>query len=1315
MGVIAYIDPVDAGCLFATNQQVTVRVYNWSCTPVSNVPIQCDVTGTVTTSLTDIVPGPIPVNGYVDFTFTGTLNMTTVGSYNFNSYTQLVGDINPWNDAFSTVINVAGLKVTSFPYFEDFNSGNAYWFAGGQAPPLNNGRNFVLGTVPYLNGAQGNGDSWYVETTSSNNGTFIWVESPVFDFTNLTNPELSFDIKHSLHPSDYFHVEYSINGGTTWAQLGTGPDPLWYSTTNWWQSSYTAPVDVWTHVEQDLCALSGESCVKFRIYGRPYYSEPTYLNYHYFAFDNFSIDDGQPDDIEPVEIVLSGSGTCNPFGTTETIAVIIHNNTCRPLYNVPIDLQLNGGPIISEVIPGPIPRFGNFMYTFTSTLNLNPTGIQNISVTTQLATDSFPSNDNLVENRYSNIPINTFPYAENFDATNGGWVSRSTVEHRYFHWDSLNYLNGAQGNGNSWFCETTTSNNGTFIWVESPIFDLSALSNPQLSFDLKHSLHPSDYFRVEYSINGGTTWTQLGSGASPGWYNTTNYWQNSYTAPVDAWTRVQHSLCALVGQSCVKLRFYGRPYYSHPTYNDYHYFAFDNFEITDGTDVGVIAFTEPVDAGCLFVDTQRVSIRVYNFGCGPVSNVPVRCDVTGVLNTTLTGIVPGPIPVGGFVLYSFPTTIDMTPVGTYNLTAYTQSPTDANNANDTLTTIIDVQQIKINSFPYFEDFNSGPAYWLATGQAPPLNGGRNFVLGAVPYLNGPQGNGDSWYVETTASNNGTFIWVESPVFDFTNVTNPKLQMDIKHSLHPSDYFHVEYSINGGTTWTQLGTGADPYWYNTPNWWQSSYTAPVDEWLHVEHTLCNLIGQPCVKFRCYGRPYYSEPTYTFYHYFAFDNFHITDTPLDVDLDLVTGCFGSNYELEVTVTNNNRQCIALPTITSVDLSYAINGGAPVTQNFTGLNIPFGGSAVVTIPGVNITNNSSTIAVWANNPNGLTDQIFENDTIYGYSSTFPDCNDHCSNATQLGLGTTTASQTSNATSNPGEDPNYAGCGFLTVENTVWFQFTTNSSGDSVQIFFENQVCAPSQNGIQISIDSADTACDPSTYTNLFCSATSDTAAVVWGPRQLAANTTYYIAIDGFAGSDCDFDIRILGAVDVILPTELLGFNANCSSSNNAVKLNWQTGSELNNDYFTIERSLDGQNFISIARIESHGNSSSNNSYHFIDSDAPAGTLYYRLKQTDLNKNHSYSAVKTLSCRAERGTISLYPNPTKGDFVIESPAKIGEELTVEIYNALGQKIFECYRSATSDSIRENINLKDLPPAVYMVHIKVGELASTKRLIIEK
>jgi hypothetical protein len=359
---------------------------------------------------------------------------------------------------------------------------------------------------------------------------------------------------------------------------------------------------------------------------------------------------------------------------------------------------------------------------------------------------------------------------------------------------------------------------------------------------------------------------------------------------------------------------------------------------------------------------------------------------------------------------------------------------------------------------------------------------------------------------------------------------------------------------------------------------------------------------------------------------------------------------------------------------------------------------------------------VRAWINNPNGSPDGIAYNDTTTANPAAWPNCNDHCSNATVLGLGTTTASQTSNATPDPSEDPNYAPCGSLTIENTVWYQFTTNSSGDSVTVYIENQECSPSQNGIQISIDLATTACDPSTYTNQFCTARGDTTAVTWGPYVLPPNTTYYISIDGFAGSDCEFDIRILGAVDpVILPVDLLGFNTVCVLNGRAADIHWQTAQEENLNYFSVERSYDGLVFETLSEIQALGGNQVN-AYTFRDVEIDAGkTVYYRLKQTDLNKNETFSPLRALNCGKEQTGLNVYPNPSAGNFMVEAALKIGEDWQLDIYNALGQKIFTESAAATTTQLRKAISLEDLPAGAYWLQLQLGTESYSEKIIITR
>lgn len=85
--------------------------------------------------------------------------------------------------------------------------------------------------------------------------------------------------------------------------------------------------------------------------------------------------------------------------------------------------------------------------------------------------------------------------------------------------------------------------------------------------------------------------------------------------------------------------------------------------------------------------------------------------------------------------------------------------------------------------------------------------------------------------------------------------------------------------------------------------------------------------------------------------------------------------------------------------------------------------------------------------------------------------------------------------------------------------------------------------------------------------------------------------------------------------LPIELVSFTKEVN--NGLPEFSWVTASEVNNDYFSLERSIDGISFYEIQKINSAGNSSITQTYSYTDLFPLNGTSYYRLKQTDFNGN--------------------------------------------------------------------------------------------------
>ncbi len=192
---------------------------------------------------------------------------------------------------------------------------------------------------------------------------------------------------------------------------------------------------------------------------------------------------------------------------------------------------------------------------------------------------------------------------------------------------------------------------------------------------------------------------------------------------------MQHTLCNLVGVPCVKFRFYA----DDVRYSDR--FAFDNFDIRDVIDVGVSAHISPKYQGCLHTDQTAVTVQVYNGSCSNVTDIPMVCDITGVLTQTLIDTMRTSVPPSGFLNFTFGETIDMLAVGDYTFTSYTDVATEPIRANDTtIYGAVNVPHTLIDALPYIEDFNvdSGEGTWLPKGG----NAGNYWEWGNVPYLGG---------------------------------------------------------------------------------------------------------------------------------------------------------------------------------------------------------------------------------------------------------------------------------------------------------------------------------------------------------------------------------------------------------------------------------------------------------------------------------------------------------------------------------------------------------------------------------------------------
>ena len=175
--------------------------------------------------------------------------------------------------------------------------------------------------------------------------------------------------------------------------------------------------------------------------------------------------------------------------------------------------------------------------------------------------------------------------------------------------------------------------------------------------------------------------------------------------------------------------------------------------------------------------------------------------------------------------------------------------------------------------------------------------------------------------------------------------------------------------------------------------------------------------------------------------------------------------------------------------------------------------------------------------------------------------------------------------------------------------------------------------------------------------------------------------------------------GYLATFLPIELSYFTV--SQDGEMILFEWETATETNNDYFTIEQSIDGVSFYEIAWIAGAGTSSTSNFYEYSISTTFSGFMYFRLKQTDYNGDYSYSNIQAINV-GNSEYIRLYPTIATDFITIE-----GDYESVKFSDAQGK----IHHATRMDGNR--YPLSQLPRGFHfaIISMKNGEIVTQKFL----
>ena len=193
-----------------------------------------------------------------------------------------------------------------------------------------------------------------------------------------------------------------------------------------------------------------------------------------------------------------------------------------------------------------------------------------------------------------------------------------------------------------------------------------------------------------------------------------------------------------------------------------------------------------------------------------------------------------------------------------------------------------------------------------------------------------------------------------------------------------------------------------------------------------------------------------------------------------------------------------------------------------------------------------------------------------------------------------------------------------------------------------------------------------------------------------------------DNSAGSDPSFamnDVRL--QYTPFVPIELLSFSA--KPKEDIVELRWETATEINNDYFEIERSEDGDRFVALAKIKGSGNSTQSKHYTFTDKHPLKPLDYYRLRQTDFDGSFTYSDIVAVKLGTDQMLDIMKINTVQNDEVLQGNVYAFEDLNarIEILDMDGRSLItrDRYRFIKGRNVLQ-LSLNNLPVGTYFLKL---------------
>ncbi|MFK8101892.1 MAG: glycoside hydrolase family 9 protein, partial [Saprospiraceae bacterium] len=186
-----------------------------------------------------------------------------------------------------------------------------------------------------------------------------------------------------------------------------------------------------------------------------------------------------------------------------------------------------------------------------------------------------------------------------------------------------------------------------------------------------------------------------------------------------------------------------------------------------------------------------------------------------------------------------------------------------------------------------------------------------------------------------------------------------------------------------------------------------------------------------------------------------------------------------------------------------------------------------------------------------------------------------------------------------------------------------------------------------------------------------------------------------------------QVKALATTVLPVALTYFKVNVTAEKQ-VELRWKSASEVNNDYYEIQRSKNRQQFETIGFVDGLGNSNVGAAYTAMDTTPYQGISYYRIKQVHFDGSYTYFPIRVVSIDDPSLQVSLQPNPARQQTLVNIASSVRDQSQLEVISADGKEVFRIDQlNIRKGENQISLNLAELSPGIYFV--KINYLTSGK------